>query len=1239
MPSEIIKYSGETPEQLEPSALGMNLDFSHGRGFLAAGEKRLADWLTLNELRMEIPDLSFPFDASQGVFKFKDRRCRLHRAELTIFSEAFERLLQRAVGRLESFDHFSLHFVDGAIHLMVRLKENSGGVFLSAKAFPVQPTLETGDRIHLSFYDYQAYGPIEEPARRILVRLITEIMETDLFSPPGRGESFTVSVAGDILSFRLLKLLSLGIFPKLGWKLPDLSEIRIEEIEISPGRLRFKAVSDGEETRPEPVDEIHSREQKRALAAYEAKELFSTGDEYLYEGRIDEALRQYEKYQRTYGLHPELVSRRLDCLLVRSQSDAMIEIESICRQLGEEHPVALRTRMNLAASKGDATEQVEYGKQLLDVLDQKDRQGEKMLVLFTLADVLRENRPERAAEYLTEILDIAPRSQLALQMLRRIYVDLEAHEKLEAVLMQLTQVLGESRELIEAYIRLAEHLMEHEGQLGVSEAIEYLKQALGIDSSIPEIHERLGEAFLKADNPARARQSYETGARIHESNGDEFEAAMLEIEIAGIWVGEFDNYEQASLHCKKAMNRVDFSKMTTDQLRRVAPALYLSGDIAEQNDEPGKAVNCWSQLMEVGRTLARSSTGFESVGRSIYDQDIAFENAEQLLEDVHKRIGQLQYRRQRYGAAARHLRQVLRENPRDEETFGALEQIYRERGDADKLIDLLEFRIEHADSGQLKQQTTRKVIDLLEALGRSERANDYREKLKTFGEIEHVEPETDVLDVDPSEISKQPSGEDESGESKADDLEAFRQKYDQLVNQRDTDFEEADEDTSESDPTRTSDAESPEDSDGATGQNEQPIEGDNDLLDRLQQARNADESAETRVQLLREVVETYEESPDDIDIDDNTFARYNYELGELLYYELEKSSKAKPYFEKARDIDPEGMGRDSTLLTTLERIYEEESDMRSRLEILEDQLEAADSREMKQTYRVLLAQACWNELEDADASREWLERVLEENPKHEGAHRLLADIARHEEDYEGLAEHLRTVLEASSGLDAVELERELGEVSLRHLDDLEAAVEHLEHVLEESPADSNAFDLLKEAYMRLGDWNSYFECLDEEIRLLIGPFEGRLSNETAVRQLDIESEELKPAAVEIMSDAAFIAQSEMDKPELAHCLWTKVTELTPEQVEALQKRIGLARQLNRYEDLANALETVGELLLEPENRKEKFEEAAQIWVEKLQNKTEAERLRQRAQNMGEPDEQIPDDKQASQPFSPEEDEE
>src|SRR5690554_7556459 len=82
--------------------LGLNLDFMFGRGYLWANRERLSDWITLEKLRMEIPDLAFPFDARGGLDRFRNTRCLVREIELGISEVGLGDLLDRKSTRLNS---------------------------------------------------------------------------------------------------------------------------------------------------------------------------------------------------------------------------------------------------------------------------------------------------------------------------------------------------------------------------------------------------------------------------------------------------------------------------------------------------------------------------------------------------------------------------------------------------------------------------------------------------------------------------------------------------------------------------------------------------------------------------------------------------------------------------------------------------------------------------------------------------------------------------------------------------------------------------------------------------------------------------------------------------------------------------------------------------------------------------------------------------------------------------------
>lgn len=140
----------QTESSERPNPLGLNLDFMFGRGYLWADRERLSDWITLESLRMEIPDLSFPFDARGGLDRFRSTRCLVREIEFAISEVGLGDLLSHAARDLDRFSDLQIRFLEDAIHVSVRLEAFGSSTFVSFRAALIPPEPARLDEIHLS---------------------------------------------------------------------------------------------------------------------------------------------------------------------------------------------------------------------------------------------------------------------------------------------------------------------------------------------------------------------------------------------------------------------------------------------------------------------------------------------------------------------------------------------------------------------------------------------------------------------------------------------------------------------------------------------------------------------------------------------------------------------------------------------------------------------------------------------------------------------------------------------------------------------------------------------------------------------------------------------------------------------------------------------------------------------------------------------------------------------------------
>ena len=167
-----MKTSAQTPQ----NPLGLNIDFLFGRGYLWAKNERLSDWITLESLRMEIPDLQFPFDARGGLGRFRNTRCLVREIELGISESGLQEWLRRAASQIDGFTDLRVRFVEGAIHVGLFLEAYGADAYMSFKIALIPPEPARADELHVSLYDYRAYGQLPFPARLIAFHLLTGLL-------------------------------------------------------------------------------------------------------------------------------------------------------------------------------------------------------------------------------------------------------------------------------------------------------------------------------------------------------------------------------------------------------------------------------------------------------------------------------------------------------------------------------------------------------------------------------------------------------------------------------------------------------------------------------------------------------------------------------------------------------------------------------------------------------------------------------------------------------------------------------------------------------------------------------------------------------------------------------------------------------------------------------------------------------------------------------------------------------
>lgn len=1452
--------------------LGLNIDFMFGRGYLWAKQSRLSDWITLESLRMEIPDLQFPFDARGGLHRFRHTRCLVREIEMSISEAGLQDLLHQAAQSVDGFESLKLRFLEDAIHVSVRLRFFGADTHLSFRVALIPPEPARADELHLSLYDYRAFGPLPYPARLLAYELLTTLLGTPTLKPPGRGRSFTVGIAGDILSFRPLKLMLLHLFPRVGWKLPNLAGVLLDGAKIRPGKVTIRASGRDDAWYTIQQDQFHlsaSAEGARALAAYEAKDLFSHVDQAIFEGKFDQAVELLNTFRDVYGAHPELNARAFDCLLADPSPQHIAEAGALLQELEKQHADelhhALAAPTMAILSKQRPAKILEAFDKLSDLLKRRQDLDDWILCELAAIEYIEQEQPELAINKLREILKIAPRHQQTLEHLRSLYDRTGDYAGYEEVLKRLTGIYTDRQTLKQTYLTLAHHLMDRRGQL--NEARLYLERVLRLDPTAQDALFTLGESYVLGKEPLRAIKAFGSAARAAQANEDYALAASLHSKIATIWHEALEHDGEALLSSRRALQLLELleqpDELIADQRLDAMEQMALLSQAKERHDE---ALACWQDVvaqlearLEQARQAHHTSTtatwaspALAAVAR--LQDDAPADGTAQIkarLIRAHEHLGEIYTYRERFDAASTHWRRVLELDPNALVATEQMEQDLRHRGRPEDLIAFYRERIELSqqddqrlglclklaqvyeqmgmvEESQLHLQEALRInpahliararlSDILMNAGRFEtlrhalqtllvRMSDRQAKYDIIIELANLQVTNlkqprqgargyfEALDIRSSdrtalegarlalediihaegvmapapvgtgavgrlqervllkladlsssphdqiplldevvtlamhrqdedaisearrriEALRQEVQESQDIDTRVDDLLHVSKKPNTVSKRRfQTDYlkhetqPKAPKFSLPSTPAtqpKVEEIDAPPEaptSDARTVVYEEviPVEEDTSTLqedteapkvapklasfrDKLQKAltqpskvdKNESESpwknllqksvemqaktdnlppvpaidlpethseprgnistlglasgvrsglinlsevlddawdsmaqlsqidsarqADDPALLVKEIEGVLQQGPVHAHphLDIAQYLALAKELGEALFYDLEDSERAKNYLELVKNHDPDGLGQHPSLLNALESIYEEDGHLEARIALLTERMNGSQNKDMATTYRLLIAQLLWDEKQDAPSARSHLQKILDEDAKHEAAHRMLAKMATDQQDWQRAAEHLEVVLtDRVGGLDEVELERQLADIYLHHLQQPQRARTRYEGVLEASPADAQALEGIKQCQAMLLDWSGYLKSLGKELGLLLGQHQGiELSVDYTLNTQDVPAP-LRTAASQIIADAAQVAQDEQKDKHLAHHLWGLAHQLWPDQVEALEARIELGRQI-QSERLPEDLQNYAAMLFDANAQFEAMYEAAKLYL-------------------------------------------
>ncbi|MEM1032017.1 MAG: tetratricopeptide repeat protein [Myxococcota bacterium] len=274
-------------------------------------------------------------------------------------------------------------------------------------------------------------------------------------------------------------------------------------------------------------------------------------------------------------------------------------------------------------------------------------------------------------------------------------------------------------------------------------------------------------------------------------------------------------------------------------------------------------------------------------------------------------------------------------------------------------------------------------------------------------------------------------------------------------------------------------------------------------------------------------------------------------VGDVEAEQLQDRTAAAATFVEAMEASPDNR----KVLTRLMRLYSEEKDWGKLVDVVLRLGEGVEDPAQKIKYIQTAAGVASRQLEDYDAAVRYLDMVLELDPDNQKAIGDKIDALQKKEDHAGLIDYLLRRADAIDEVKAkIKLTQEVAKIAMEKLGDAPAALEHMERVVGYGA--------------QLGDDTAHVKLVIEAAGFA---YEKAGDEPAAVKYLD--------QALALAGDDAGIAfaaaKTAMDKyanDEAAERFLRRTLELTPDNIDALQRSIQLRERAEDYAGVVQYLE-------------------------------------------------------------------
>ncbi|MCB9591319.1 MAG: tetratricopeptide repeat protein [Sandaracinaceae bacterium] len=310
-------------------------------------------------------------------------------------------------------------------------------------------------------------------------------------------------------------------------------------------------------------------------------------------------------------------------------------------------------------------------------------------------------------------------------------------------------------------------------------------------------------------------------------------------------------------------------------------------------------------------------------------------------------------------------------------------------------------------------------------------------------------------------------------------------------------------------------------------------------------------------------------------LDDRMLSTVYMQLGTLYEFTLLDPMGAVDAYRRALDIDMYNF----PAMDSLERIHRNENEWVDAIQVMEKRYQAVQEPQQRIGVLLAIAEAWQVHAEQPDKGTSAYERVIEVEAMHALAFGQLEVLHRAAERWDALVDlYLARIDHCEDVEEIIDLLRRVAKVNEVHLQDLQQAQDALILAWEQDFTNDETADELERICTLTKDWNTPLN----------------LANET-LQQLQAEDEhETRDIKIALCLRCAQWYGTRLNHPEYAVPYYNQILSLDPTNYQAMNSQANLHRHLGQWQQLAQMLGRMSEIVQAPHERASVFVDMGEL---------------------------------------------